>query len=453
MRESRRSTPTYFFVFGLVTSAMEVSLSVEETNQLRAKLGLPLISTVDKPLAAQKRGNSPDETNKLRSQLGLSLITSEKTDNDPEYENYKKLEDARIKQERLDELQQRISKTKSDLQRRKLESGETLLARLDKEEINDDEWLAKLGTPRERNLTRKRKSTIEDDDLLGVNVAHSKEDYAELLGESQEVVFTLKDKSVFDEEEDELENHELVKRKRVKEALEGQVKEKKTDDNNGQDNGFKIGEKIIPKKQTKKLVLLDLDDDEQESQPSDYSAPVIKKLKCGVRNKRRDKEELKEANFQQLKLINEDLEKDDDIELNRFLSASRRQRQESRPIAIEEERPEIGAVVLDEDADFLEKLNGDDAVEDTVMGRDAADTRESKASLTHVSEKLAVLHDEVDANMGLSRTLKLLKDRSELAPKSDGSRINLVYRDDKGKVLSQKEAYKYLSHRFHGHKK
>ncbi|KAG7885927.1 hypothetical protein KL938_000959 [Ogataea parapolymorpha] len=435
---------------------MEVSLSVEETNQLRAKLGLPLISTGDKSSGTKRKNNDLDETNKIRSQLGLPLITSEKADNDPEYENYRRVEDERMKQKQLDELQQRISKTKSDLHRHKLESGETLLARLDKEENTDDEWLAKLGTSQQVKVTHKRKATLEDDDLQGVRVAHNKEDYAELLGESQEVVFTLKDKSVFDEEEDQLESHELAKRRRVKEFLEGQVKENKNGDNKEQDNGFKIGEKIIRKRQTKKLVSLDLDDDEQESQPSDYSAPVIKRLKTKVRNKRSDKEELKEANFQRLKLINEDLEKEDDIELNKFLSASRRQRQESRPIAIEEHQQEEGAVVLDEDADFLEKLNGDDIVEKSEKGEEVAevaDTTGSNSSLTHVSEKLTVLHDEVDANMGLSRTLKLLKDRAELASKSEGSKINLVYRDDKGKVLNQKEAYKYLSHRFHGHKK
>ncbi|KAG7812126.1 hypothetical protein KL921_001358 [Ogataea angusta] len=432
---------------------MEVSLSVEETNQLRAKLGLPLISTSDKPSIKEKKGIPLGETNKIRSQLGLPLITSEKADNDPEYENYRKLEDERMKQKQLDELQQRLSKTKSDLQRRKLESGETLLARLDKEEINDDEWLAKVGTSQEKKVSRKRKATSEDDDLQGVSVAHNKEDYAELLGESEEVVLTLKDKSVFDEDKDELENYELAKRRRVKEFLEGQVKEKKIEDNKEQDNGFKIGEKIIPRKQTKMLVSLDFDDDEQDSQPSDYSAPVIKKLKSKVRNKRNDKEELKEANFQQLKLINEDLEKEDDIELNKFLAASRRQRQESRPIVIEENHQEEGGVVLDEDADFLEKLNGSNTIEEPKKVQKVGDATQSKAGLTHVSEKLAVLHDEVDANMGLSRTLKLLKDRSELAPNSNASNVNLVYRDDKGRVLNQKEAYKYLSHRFHGHKK
>ncbi|KAG7881887.1 hypothetical protein KL925_001981 [Ogataea polymorpha] len=432
---------------------MEVSLSVEETNQLRAKLGLPLISTNDRPSGDKREDNDLDETNKIRSHLGLPLITSEKADNDPEYENYRRAEDERRKQKQLDELQQRIAKTKSDLHRRKLESGETLLARLDKEENTDDEWLAKLGTSQQVKVARKRKAKLEDDDLQGVSVAHSKEDYAELLGESQEVVFTLKDKSVFEEEEDQLESHELANRRRVKEFLGNQVNGDKDSDNKEQDNVFRLGEKIIPKKQTKKLVSLDLDDDEQESQSSDYNAPVIKRLKSKVRNKRSDKEELKEANFQRLKLINEDLEKEDDIELNKFLSASRQQRQQSRPIAIEERQQEEGAVVLDEDADFLEKLNGDDTVEKTEKVEDVADTTEPSSSLTHVSEKLAVLHDEVDANMGLSRTLKLLKDRAELTSRSDGSKINLVYRDDKGRVLNQKEAYKYLSHRFHGHKK
>ncbi|KAG7894178.1 hypothetical protein OGATHE_000916 [Ogataea polymorpha] len=432
---------------------MEVSLSVEETNQLRAKLGLPLISTNDRSSGDKREDNDLDETNKIRSHLGLPLITSEKADNDPEYENYRRAEDERRKQKQLDELQQRIAKIKSDLHRRKLESGETLLARLDKEENTDDEWLAKLGTSQQVKVARKRKAKLEDDDLQGVSVAHSKEDYAELLGESQEVVFTLKDRSVFEEEEDQLESHDLANRRRVKEFLGNQVNGDKDSDNKEQDNVFRLGEKIIPKKQTKKLVSLDLDDDEQESQSSDYNAPVIKRLKSKVRNKRSDKEELKEANFQRLKLINEDLEKEDDIELNKFLSASRQQRQQSRPIAIEERQQEEGAVVLDEDADFLEKLNGDDTVEKTEKVEDVADTTEPSSSLTHVSEKLAVLHDEVDANMGLSRTLKLLKDRAELTSRSDGSKINLVYRDDKGRVLNQKEAYKYLSHRFHGHKK
>ncbi|KAH3662280.1 hypothetical protein OGAPHI_005529 [Ogataea philodendri] len=411
---------------------MDISLSVQETNKLRAQLGLSLIPV-------------PGENG------GMASGARSETKPDKEYENFLEAEKKSKKEQTSHDLQDRITQTKSDLKRRQLESGETLISQLDKEDVADDDWLASLGAPKKRSTKKKAMVRTQEDTLEGVAVAHDKEEYGQFINENDETVFTLKDKGVLDDGEDELESSELNERLKVKRVLD--AKSKKKDVEEEQVDGFRIGEVVPKPKQTKKppvSLLLDLDD--EAPVVSDYVAPVMKKLKKKVQNKRKNSnEDLKEADFKKVKLINEDLEKDDEIEMNNFLAASRRRRQEKK-LVVAHEQPTVGdgQTVLDEDAEFLENLKpvAEDAVPEVEADSVPA---QPKVDLESISAKLDVLHDKVDDNMGIGSALKLLRETPY--EKSNTSQINLVYTDDDGKVLTTKEAYKYLSHKFHGHRK
>ncbi|KAJ3035010.1 hypothetical protein HDV00_004382 [Rhizophlyctis rosea] len=215
----------------------EVSLSVEETNKIRISLGL-------KPLT---EGNSTEK---------------EKTAED----NYQQYKEEQQRKQEGQEVLERIEKAKNRAARDRKLKGATLgdasdddasgdaLAWVEKQKQKDEERRLKKQKLREQALAKKKAKELEEmdesvvsagastasgsrgklkkggkagdegaADLAGLTVSHSLEDVAE----SGEVILTLKDAGVLDEEEgDVLQNVSLAEQERTRENL--QNKKKKT---------------------------------------------------------------------------------------------------------------------------------------------------------------------------------------------------------------------------------
>ncbi|QEL63380.1 hypothetical protein CJJ09_005581 [Candidozyma auris] len=158
----------------------EISLSVEETNKLRAQLGLKLLP-VEKDLRKNHEGEvvkselSLEETNKLRASLGLRPIVRE--------------------------TEEKIS-SGGDHGTSKEEKG------------HDPDWLNKVGknNQRDQNVTAVAKQT-EDADQPDLEVAHSTSALRDLKdGE----VFTLEDQSILDDGRERISNEKISKAEKLR---------------------------------------------------------------------------------------------------------------------------------------------------------------------------------------------------------------------------------------------
>lgn len=213
----------------------EISLSIEETNKLRATLGLPLIpnpQTVQPAKEAQTRDEhqpstfkselSIQETNKLRLVLGLEPIPIDEVDHSPTTLEYSKSEenDHNLKH-RLTQAQDRARK------RKKLSANVQSL--WDDETDNTDDWINKLGKSESSSSTSKtgtHKQSIKPDDLMnGIRIGHS---LNELSSIGNNEILTLKDSSIFDIDndkgDDELFNDDLLRQNKLRQELKEKAK-------------------------------------------------------------------------------------------------------------------------------------------------------------------------------------------------------------------------------------
>lgn len=151
--------------------ATEIRLSIEETNKLRAQLGLTLLPTEssDRSITEQKQGRVPsrDATNN-GSQTKSSLSIEE------------------------------TNKLRRSLGLRPLESEPSELESNDKTSLSSNQSSHVTTSRKEPELQEKE----------GIQIAHSARQLANIQdGE----VFTLEDKDILDEDEDRFENEKLVK--------------------------------------------------------------------------------------------------------------------------------------------------------------------------------------------------------------------------------------------------
>ncbi|ORZ03357.1 SART-1 protein [Syncephalastrum racemosum] len=200
---------------------MADSISLEETNALRAKLGLP-------PLAGD---------------------AEEQIDPDQEaYENYQKRKDEEEKQRKAEEIRRNIEKSKN--RRKQLEKlpGRGL-GEADQDDDSALKWIQKLRK-REKQLAEQRAreqaemdagfvENYEAKDLAGLKVGHDLTEF----NEGSEVILTLKDRGILDEDDenaaDELTNIQIEERERLRENLEN--KKKKPAYNPYDDEEFMLG--------------------------------------------------------------------------------------------------------------------------------------------------------------------------------------------------------------------
>ncbi|KAI9485689.1 MAG: SART-1 protein [Benjaminiella poitrasii] len=181
---------------------MAESISIEETNALREKLGLP-------PLAVE---DSDEE-----------IVDPERE----AYENYQKQKQEEARAAKEEEIRKNIEKSKN--RKRKLEKlqGKGLGEASDEEDESTLSWIKK-SRKRERELAARRAKELEEMDnsyqtydanqLAGLKVSHSLSEFQE----GEETILTLKDRGILDEEDDveELTNVNLEDRERVKKKLE-----------------------------------------------------------------------------------------------------------------------------------------------------------------------------------------------------------------------------------------
>ncbi|KAI8350587.1 SART-1 protein [Choanephora cucurbitarum] len=217
---------------------MAESISIEETNALREKLGLP-------PLAAE--GTSEDEAV------------------DPErdaYENYQKLQQEKQKAKKDEEIRKKIEKSQNRKRNLAKLQGKGLGEASDEEDDSALNWIKK-SRKREKDLAARRARELEEmvttyqsydaDDLSGLKVSHAMSEFQE----GGETILTLKDRNILgkddDEEDDELTNVTLEDRQRLKKNLD--AKKKKPGYNPYDDDQFN------GKKQS---ILPDYEQDEEE---------------------------------------------------------------------------------------------------------------------------------------------------------------------------------------------
>lgn len=423
----------------------EISLSIAETNQLRAKLGLKLIP---EPKVETKSSNelTIEETNKLRLSLGLKPIVE---DNKPvEVTNKQEEGDTRLESNySRDLVRQRIeaAKLKTLERRRWVNAEKTLLGVSD----NTDEWLSNLGKKPEvaaKDSSGLKKRIRVSTDTEGIAVDHS---VSELSRLSNNDVLTLKDVDVLDSdaEGDELENTLLSKRRKLKHDLDEKTKadniknfgrhyrDEAVEEKEGEESEAGVvisGNRINLSKATKiearetddvpkkKVLLLNLFDDEEHdftAAKSDYSKPKHIKMKKLKKKSSSLISSSVSRNFDEPIAVvrldtNADVNEDLDDEMETILSLNRKTKQKSRrknltpeEIANEisinqrleaEEEVERAAVasaasgmVFDDTTDFLDSLKPEVEVEiKTNLSKQVAPPLEDSSNLA-----LALSHD------------------------------------------------------------
>ncbi|XP_033825676.1 U4/U6.U5 tri-snRNP-associated protein 1 [Periophthalmus magnuspinnatus] len=197
----------------------DASLSIEETNKLRAKLGLKPLE-----LGESKKEAGTKEDPVVAETINPVVIAQQK-------EIREKL--AALKEKRI--LNQKLGKVKSladedwlddtaawVAQTRKLEKEKELAEKRAKllEEMDQEFGVSDLV---EEEFGHSRKPAYSARDLKGLKVQHKTESFAE----GQTVILTLEDKGVLDEEEDVLVNVGLIDKEKADKNVE--LKKKKPD--------------------------------------------------------------------------------------------------------------------------------------------------------------------------------------------------------------------------------
>ncbi|XP_029012291.1 U4/U6.U5 tri-snRNP-associated protein 1 [Betta splendens] len=197
----------------------DASLSIEETNKLRAKLGLKPLE-----LNENKKELGTKEEPMVAETINPILINQQK-------EMREKL--AAMKEKRI--LNQKLGKVKSlagddwlddtaawvERSRKMAQEKEMAEKRAKLLEEMDEEF--GVSSLVEEEFAQSRQEAYTSRDLKGLKVQHKVESFTE----GKSVVLTLQDKGVLDEEEDELVNVEIVDKEKAEKNVE--LKKKKPD--------------------------------------------------------------------------------------------------------------------------------------------------------------------------------------------------------------------------------
>lgn len=235
-------------------------ISLEETNKLRVKLGLRPIpvpgTTAPEPSAQPEQHAEPnpksrqqesagkaeislEETNKLRASLGLKPIpipsaapsatsTSYVDQEEQAYKNWQQMKNAEDTKKRKETIEEKIKQKQEEvLRRRAMGAAKTLTQEATNQSTVD--WLKKMQNAQKKNVTgginvtnkpskplKPALSEYTADDLKGIKVAHDIDE----LDAGRDIVLTLKDGSVLDDEDDVLESSDLVSKEKLKKKLD-----------------------------------------------------------------------------------------------------------------------------------------------------------------------------------------------------------------------------------------
>lgn len=170
----------------------EILLSIEETNRLRAQIGLPLLP-VEKKENLKKRVSGKDElsieeTNKLRASLGLQPIVVEEPSSGPVPEEHVDLPKKTTSNDQF--------KVDTDLKLFYNDAG--------------SDWLENIGKGKKAEKTAETEVSKESE---GIAVGHAA---LALSGVKDGDVFTLEDQNVLDDEEERMVNEKIAKAEKLR---------------------------------------------------------------------------------------------------------------------------------------------------------------------------------------------------------------------------------------------
>ncbi|CCE78876.1 Piso0_000910 [Millerozyma farinosa CBS 7064] len=202
----------------------EISLSVEETNELRRRIGLPLLPVAPsieddkaKSKSSAKESLSIEETNRLRMSLGLQPIpitSNNFTDDDSsETQNFQKYQSEIHSRKKDRSLLKKLeeAKLKSLSKKFTIESEESN----ENPENDMDSWLNRLSN--KSNKPVRKVAATDKAQAARPNLAHTEQEMGELADND---ILTVKDNTVVGEDEDILENDKLVDIKRTEKEAE-----------------------------------------------------------------------------------------------------------------------------------------------------------------------------------------------------------------------------------------
>lgn len=243
--------------------AQEEEISLEETNRIRVSLGLKPIPVPTQPKEAPATQDSNavnpgtstssgesislEETNKLRVSMGLKPIpaesasTSSVAQSEAARKNWEEKYMAEKKVKDEERIRENIELAREKAELRKQLTG-TTLADSDSSANDTKSWLANLKKKQAEQQERKhqkpqkaaeepqkktakgfkkvesqkQKNAYDATDLKGIKVSHK---LSELQGQVGDVILTLKDSSILDDGEVELESSELVEKRKREDKL------------------------------------------------------------------------------------------------------------------------------------------------------------------------------------------------------------------------------------------
>ncbi|TID27151.1 hypothetical protein CANINC_002760 [Pichia inconspicua] len=468
---------------------MSLVLSVEETNRLREKAGLrpipvPVSSSKNEKHLSNGGGSvsksslielSVSETNQLRLKLGLKPIPEEEIDQ--ELQNYAVLQRTTQEKENVANLKSKLDKTKNEIKNsRRLASG-GILDRMStgKTEVLDfDTWLDKIGNEvKIGNIKRLRfkpakQQTEQAIEPASIKISHDKEQFSEELTKVKQIILTAKDVNVLDDDNDEFENTILKKESEIKSTH-------KEINNNGKlvalEDGNKTGTFVLkegdkleaPVKRKLETLNLELDDNDSD----DEGKRMNKFMKRDVSKSKKSKQPVTRRKvfdtvpvskeFEPLKL-DESEGDDDDDELDKVLEEQRKNIfSKSKKILAPVDEVKRDGELFDERLDFIENLqvDQDDSKQESLQNL-PIQPKPSEIGVTIGSDRYHKLLESEESNhntLGVSEILSVLKSNGKLQEGKSESSMDIKYTDDNGKELSTKEAFKYMSRKFHGSRK
>lgn len=188
--------------------AEEISLSLEETNKLRVSIGLAPIPVEN----VSKDGNGKLATSKKEATKDVTSLVLKETSNaenkgsqsQSEQETGQSSESFSLKR-RIEEANERASKRR--------QAPKPLLY---EEDTPIDDWLASLGNTNSKNSAKKARVPKKPTEEAGFKIGHSLKELDTIEGAE---IFTLRDTTLLDDENDELLNERLAQRSKISKDL------------------------------------------------------------------------------------------------------------------------------------------------------------------------------------------------------------------------------------------
>lgn len=358
---------------------------------------------------------SIEETNKIRISLGLKpLIVNE--------ENIKKDQEIHKPPDRskfeIDSTRERLEKAKWKRKERELKKIKSL--------GDDDEEIVPI-LPKKEN----KKKKIEETPMI---INHNEEDIAE-----GEMILTLVDKTVLNDDEDELENFDL-KRKKKKVKKEGEE-----DEEEEMKESFIIGDKKKEEEQGKrKQNMFSLD--EKIRFTSDFKT-----------KKSNMKKKVTEITFEDVSERDHGIRREKTVEKsNGYEKALEKARNRSKFLESfvsqikEQKDEEKQGIEINSTQEYYKNIKEEEEEERSIISEEPKihiKEEPKENEIQQPKEHIQLIHEPIATD--IHSTLEYIE-QNQLIDETDDSEIILEERDRFGRVMTQKQRFKALAHKYHG---